>query len=86
MDDGAAMTMGTNLFSMNFIPQDSEIAMIINPPDKQDVRYTDVNEVDVDGTESMLLGMDYERRPRPNFSGMTKEEEEAMAISGIVKF
>jgi hypothetical protein len=45
-----------------------------------------VNEVDKDGTESMLLKIDYELRSKPNFSGLTKEEEEAMANSGMVQF
>ena len=52
----------------------------------QDIKYTDVNEVDRDMTENMLLGIDFEKRTKPNFSGLTKEEEEAMAVSGIVKF
>ena len=71
---------------MNFIPEGSPESEIIYPADMQDIKYIDVNEVDHDMTENMLLKIDYELRHKPNFSGMTKEEEEAFAVSGMVKF
>lgn len=43
MDEGKEMTMGTNLFGMNFIPEGSAESQIIFPPEMQDVMYTDVN-------------------------------------------
>lgn len=77
MDDGKEIKLGTNIFGMNFVSKDSEEYKMIYPPDKQDdVKYIDVNEVDRDSTESMLLGIDYELRYKPNFSGLTKEQEE----------
>ena len=86
MDDGKDIKMGTNIFGMNFVPPDSAEHKMIYPPDRQDVKYIDVNEVDRDSTESMLLGIDYELRNKPNFSGITKEQEEEMAKSGMVNF
>ena len=74
MDDGKEIKMGTNIFGMNFIPPDSEKHKKIYPPDLTDIRYIDVNEVDRDGTESRLLGIDFDLRAKPNWSGKSKEE------------
>ena len=76
MDDGKDFT-GTNLFGMNFVAEGSQERDIIYPPDKQDIKYIDVNEVDRDSTESNLLGIDFDLRPKPNFSGLTKEQADA---------
>ena len=87
MDDGKELKTGTNIFGMNFVAKGTTEYQMIYPEDKQDdIRYIDVNEVDRDGTESMLLGIDFELRYKPNFSGKTKEQEEQMAMSGIVNF
>lgn len=83
MDDGKPLISGSvDHFKMNFIdPSSTEYGMIY-PPTMADIKYTDVNEVDIDSTENMLLGMDYQKRTKPNFSGLTEEQEAA----GMVNF
>ena len=42
---------------MNFIDPQSTSHEVIYPSNKKDIKYTDVNEVDIDQTENMLLGI-----------------------------
>ena len=83
MDDGKPLAQGaTNIFAMNFIDPSSKEYEQIYPANMSDIKYTDVNEVDIDSTENMLLGMDYQQRPKPNFGGLTQEQQAA----GMVEF
>jgi hypothetical protein len=44
---------------MNFIDPGSKEYDQVYPANMKDIKYTDVNEVDIDATENMLLGMDF---------------------------
>ena len=76
MDDGKQTSIGTNIFGMNFVAVDSNEHSVIYPDDKQDIKYIDVNEVDLDSTECLLLGIDFDLRAKPNWSGKTKDQEQ----------
>ena len=79
-------TGSTNIFGMNLVPAGTPEHQMIYPPTLKDVKFADVNEVDRDATENMLLGIEYKVREKPKGKGLTKEQEEAMAMSGVVNF
>ena len=82
-DDGKDHTKpGVNIFYMNYIIPGSEEQELIYPSKFKDIFYKDTNGLDHDMTENMLLGIDYERRDKPNFDGRTEADEAA----GVMNF